>query len=92
MKQLVRTVKIISTGAYVPELIITNKDLENTLDTSSEWIFKHLGIHERRIAKGNQCTSDLAALAGSMAIKNSGFTKDDIDRICKWNAPNITSI
>ena len=81
MKQLVRTVKIIGTGAYVPENKITNAELEKTLDTNSEWIFKNLGIHERRVADKNQCTSDLASLAGAMAIKNAGLTNDDIDLI-----------
>lgn len=81
MKQLVRTVKIIGSGAYVPENRITNSDLEKTIDTKSEWIFENLGIHERRIAQDSQCTSDLAALAGEMAIKNAGLTKDDIELI-----------
>lgn len=81
MKQLVRTVKIIGTGAYVPENKITNAELEKTLDTNSEWIFKNLGIHERRVADKNQCTSDLASLAGAMAIKNAGLINDDIDLI-----------
>ncbi|WP_426063482.1 3-oxoacyl-ACP synthase III family protein [Flavobacterium sp. DSP2-3-1] len=81
MKQLVRTVKIIGTGAYVPENRIANSDLEKTIDTNSEWIFENLGIHERRIAQDSQCTSDLAALAGEMAIKNAGLNKDDIELI-----------
>lgn len=81
MKQLVRTVKIVGTGAYLPDEIRTNKDLERTLDTKSEWIFENLGIHERRVAADGQCTSDLATLAGRMAIENSGLTKEDIDLI-----------
>lgn len=81
MKQVIRTVKILGTGAYVPEKIVTNEDLERSLDTNSEWIFKNLGINERRVADSSQCTSDLATLAGNMAIKNAGLTKDDIDLI-----------
>ena len=81
MKQLVRSVKITGTGAYVPEIRVTNLDLEKKIDTNSKWIFEHLGINERRIANKEQCTSDLAALAGDMAIKNAGLDKDDIELI-----------
>ena len=81
MKQLVRSVKIIGTGAYVPEIKITNSDLEKKIDTNSKWIFEHLGINERRVANKEQCTSDLATLAGAMAIKNAGLDKDDIELI-----------
>lgn len=81
MKQLVRSVKIIGTGAYVPETIVTNSDLEKKIDTNSKWIFEHLGINERRVAEKDQCTSDLAALAGAMAIENAGLDKDNIDLI-----------
>lgn len=81
MKQIVRNVKIIGTGSYLPEKIYTNKYLETLVDTSDEWIRKTLGIKERRIAAKNQCTSDLASQAASRAIENSGLTKDDIDLI-----------
>jgi 3-oxoacyl-[acyl-carrier-protein] synthase-3 len=81
MKQLVRSVKIKGTGAYVPETIVTNSDLEKKIDTNSKWIFENLGINERRVAKKEQCTSDLATLAGSMAIKNAGLNKEDIELI-----------
>ena len=81
MKQLVRNVKIIGTGSYVPETIYTNKYLETIIDTKEEWIEKNLGIKERRIAAKNQCTSDLASEAALKAIENSGLSKDDIDLI-----------
>ena len=81
MKQLVRSVKIIGTGAYVPEQIVTNSDLEKKIDTNSKWIFDNLGINERRVANKEECTSDLATLAGFMAIKNAGLNKDDIELI-----------
>ncbi|RYF22010.1 MAG: ketoacyl-ACP synthase III [Flavobacteriales bacterium] len=81
MKQLVKSVRIIGTGAYVPENVVTNEDLEKNLATDSKWIFENLGIKERRRASDNQSTSDLAALAGEMAIKNASITKDDIDLI-----------
>jgi len=81
MKQLVRNVKIIGTGSYVPETIYTNKYLETIIDTNEEWIETNLGIKERRIAAKNQCTSDLASEAALKAIENSGLSKDDIDLI-----------
>jgi 3-oxoacyl-[acyl-carrier-protein] synthase-3 len=81
MKQLVRKVKIIGTGSYTPEKILTNAELESMVETSSDWIEKNLGIKERRIAAPHQATSDLAAEAAKKAIANSGLSKDDIDLI-----------
>ena len=52
--------RIISTGSYVPENVITNNDLEQIVDTSDEWIIERTGIKERRIVNGDQLTSDLA--------------------------------
>jgi len=81
MKQLVRNVKIIGTGSFVPEKIYTNEYLETIIDTNSEWIEKNLGIKERRIASSWEATSDLAYKAGLAAVENSGLTIDDIDLI-----------
>lgn len=79
MKQLVRNVKIIGTGSYVPETVYTNEYLETICPTSAEWVEKTLGIKERRIALPNQTTSDLASVAAVKAIENAGLTADDID-------------
>jgi 3-oxoacyl-[acyl-carrier-protein] synthase III len=81
MKQLVRNVKIIGTGSYTPETIYTNEYLEKICDTNAKWIFDNLGINERRIAKPDQATSDLASKAAINAISNSKLTCDDIDLI-----------
>ena len=81
MKQLVRNVKIIGTGSYTPENIITNEYLESIIPTDSKWIYENLGIKERRVAHINQTTSDLAYNAGKIAIKNANITSDDIDLI-----------
>jgi len=81
MKQLVRKAKIIGTGSYVPEKIYTNEYLESIIDTNSEWIKNTLGIDERRIARDDEATSDLAYKAGFNAIKDAGLTKEDIDLI-----------
>lgn len=81
MKQLIRNVKIIGTGSYVPETIYTNGYLETILPTNAQWIFDNVGIKERRIAAKSQATSDLATIAGQRAIENAGLTNEDIDLI-----------
>lgn len=81
MKQLVRNVKIIGTGSYVPEQIYTNKYLETIVPTNDEWIYENVGIRERHIAREDETTSDLAAQAGLNAIENAGLTAEDIDLI-----------
>lgn len=81
MKQLVRNVKIIGTGSYTPETIYTNEYLSTLIDTSDEWIRSTLGIEERHIAAKSECTSDLAAMAGRLAIQDAGLQVTDIDLI-----------
>jgi 3-oxoacyl-[acyl-carrier-protein] synthase III len=81
MKQIIRNVKIIGTGSYVPEKIYTNKYLETIVNTDAIWIEKNLGIKERRIVAEHQATSDLAWRAASRAIDNANLTKSDIDLI-----------
>ena len=81
MKQLVRNVRISGTGSFVPETTYTNEYLETVLPTNSEWIFKNLGIRERRIASKKEATSDLAWKAGEKAIQSAGLSIDDIDLI-----------
>jgi len=81
MQQIVRNVKIIGTGSYVPEKIYTNEYLETIVNTNAVWIENTLGIKERRIAAEHQATSDLAWRAGLEAIDNANLTKSDIDLI-----------
>jgi len=73
--------RIISTGSYVPEKILTNFDLEKMVETSDEWITERTGIKERRIASPEQATSDLAYEASVKALKNAGLNAEDIDLI-----------
>ncbi len=73
--------RIISTGSYVPENVITNNDLEQIVDTSDEWILERTGIRERRIVDGNQVTSDLAYEAAHKALKKADVKARDIDLI-----------
>ncbi len=72
---------IISSGSYLPEKIMTNRDLEKLVDTSDEWIFKRSGIKERRIAAEGQSTSDLAIEAAKKAMEAGGIKAEDIDGI-----------
>ncbi len=73
--------KIIGTGMYVPERIVTNKELEGYIDTSDEWIRKKTGIEERRVASIDELPSDLSAKSALMAINNAGLKAEDIDLI-----------
>ncbi|MFA7097835.1 MAG: ketoacyl-ACP synthase III, partial [Gammaproteobacteria bacterium] len=81
MKQMVRNVRIIGTGSYAPETVYTNEYIETIAPTNAEWVLENLGIRERRIAKPDQPTSDLASRAAVIAIENAGLTPDDIDLI-----------
>lgn len=81
MKQLVRNVKIIGTGSYVPPKVYTNEYLEKIVPTDAEWIYENVGIRERHIADESQTTSDLASVAALNAIKEAGLMPSDIDLI-----------
>ena len=59
---------IVGTGSYLPERVLTNLDLEKTLDTTDEWIYTRTGIRERRIAAKDEHTSDLAREASLKAL------------------------
>ncbi len=73
--------KIISTGSYLPEKIMTNSDLEKIVDTSDEWIFQRSGIKQRHIAADDQSTADMAVIAAKNAIEQAGIGPEDIDGI-----------
>lgn len=73
--------RIVSTGSYVPERVLTNHDLEKMVETSDEWITERTGIKERRIGAPEQTTSDLAFEASLKALKNANLTAKDIDLI-----------
>lgn len=73
--------KIIGSGAYIPERVITNSYFENLVEGADEWIFSRTGIRERRFAREDQSTSDLATIAAENALKAAGITADQIDCI-----------
>jgi len=72
--------RIIGTGSYLPPKIVTNFDLEKTLDTSDEWIFARTGIKERRIVT-NESACDLALEASKNALSMAEINPQDIDLI-----------
>ena len=72
--------RITGTGSYLPSRVITNKDLEQTLDTSDEWITLRTGIKERRIVT-NESTCDLAFEASKKALEMAGISASEIDLI-----------
>ena len=74
-----RTVSIIGTGAYLPERVVTNDDLAKTVDTNDEWIYSRTGMRERRIARDDQATSDLAAEAAKAALADAGISVGEVD-------------
>jgi 3-oxoacyl-[acyl-carrier-protein] synthase-3 len=63
----------------LPEKILTNKDLEKTVDTSHEWIVERSGINQRHIAAQDELASDLATRAAQRAIETAGLSPSEID-------------
>ncbi len=76
-----KCVGIIGLGSYVPQRIMTNKELEQRMDTSDQWIVERTGIHERRVAAENESTSDLATKAGQKALEDAKLSAAEIDLI-----------
>ncbi len=73
--------RITGTGGYLPDQVLTNKDLESRVETSDEWIVSRTGIRQRHIAAEGQFVSDLALAACRRALEAAGRTPDDVDLI-----------
>ncbi|HLR86702.1 MAG TPA: beta-ketoacyl-ACP synthase III [Wenzhouxiangella sp.] len=71
--------RIIGTGHYLPERILTNADLEKLVDTSDQWIQERTGIRQRHIAAEGETTCDLAEKAARRAMDDAGLKPGDID-------------
>jgi len=78
---LLRTVSVIGTGVYLPEEILTNDDLAQRVDTTDEWIYSRTGMRERRVARKDQATSDLAAEAVKRALADAKISVEEVDLI-----------
>lgn len=73
--------KIVGTGSYLPERVLSNADLEKLVDTSDEWIVTRTGMRERRIAKEDEFTSQMGSKAARLALADAKMTPDQIDFI-----------
>jgi 3-oxoacyl-[acyl-carrier-protein] synthase-3 len=73
--------RITGTGGYLPDKVLTNRDLEAIVETSDDWIVSRTGIRERHIAADDEFTSDLALHASRAALAAAGRRPEDIDLI-----------
>ena len=71
--------EIVSTGRFLPDRVVTNRDLESIVDTSDEWIFERTGIRERRIAPPEMTAAAMGAGAARMAMERAGVAPEDVD-------------
>lgn len=76
-----RTVGVTGIGSYLPERVLTNRELAEMVDTSDEWIRTRTGIGERHIARDDEATSDMASEAARRALKDAELTSDAVNMI-----------
>ncbi|MDD2420585.1 MAG: ketoacyl-ACP synthase III [Heliobacteriaceae bacterium] len=81
MVSRLRPVGFWGTGSYLPEKVLSNRELETIVNTSDEWIINRTGIRERRQAAVDQATSDLAVAAGRQALAMAGVAAEDVDLV-----------
>ena len=81
--------RIVGTGMFVPERVMTNADFARFVETSDEWIAQRTGMQERRIAENSQATSDLAVEASRTALAGAGVAPEEVDLvICATITPD----
>src|SRR3990167_7855116 len=73
--------RILGTGSYLPETVLTNFDLEQKVETTNEWIVERTGIHSRHIALPSESALSMAAIAGERAMAAAHLKPSDIDMI-----------
>ena len=73
--------RIVGTGSYLPEKVLTNADLEKMVDTSDEWIVSRSGIRERHVAAEGETTGDLAFHAATRALEAAGMKGEEIELV-----------
>lgn len=73
--------RIVGTGGYLPEKVLTNQELARMVDTSDEWIATRTGIRQRHIAADDQMASDLALEASRKALVAAGISADQLNLI-----------
>lgn len=81
--------RIIGTGHYLPEKVLTNFDLEKIMDTTDEWIRQRTGINQRHVVGPDQAASDLGLEAGRRALETAGVAPEEVDYlICATLTPD----
>lgn len=87
--------RVAGLGSYLPEKVVTNHDLEASLDTTDEWIVSHTGIHERHVAAADQNCSDLGILAARRALEDAGLAPEELGMVicatCSADYANLPS-
>jgi 3-oxoacyl-[acyl-carrier-protein] synthase-3 len=77
----VKRARILGTGHYLPERVLSNADVEKLVDTSDEWISSRTGIKERHVAREGEATSDMAIAAAKGALEMAGIDPKQLDMI-----------
>jgi 3-oxoacyl-[acyl-carrier-protein] synthase-3 len=73
--------RIVGTGSFLPAKVLTNKDLEDIVDTTDQWIRERTGIHQRHIVAEGESCSDLAEGAARRALESAGIEPRELDLI-----------
>lgn len=73
--------RLVGYGSYLPKRVMTNRDFEQIMDTSDEWIVQRTGIAQRHFARDDETVVDMGAAAAAAALKNAGLKIDDIDML-----------
>jgi len=73
--------RILATGSYLPEKILSNHDLEKMVDTSDDWIVERTGIHQRHIAKDDETAASMAYVASQRALEMAALSANELDMI-----------
>ena len=90
--------RIVGTGRYLPEKIMTNFDLEKIVDTTDEWIRTRTGVERRHVVEPEQTTSDMCCEAAKAAMEDAGVKPEDVDFVITGTTtpdvvfPNISTI
>jgi 3-oxoacyl-[acyl-carrier-protein] synthase-3 len=73
--------RIIGTGSYLPERVLTNNELAKSIDTSDDWIIERTGIRQRHIAADDETTADIAYQSALNALDSANVSIEEIDII-----------
>jgi len=90
--------RIVGTGRYLPERVMTNFDLEKIVDTTDEWIRTRTGVERRHVVAEEQTTSDMCVEAAKVAIEDAGIDVADIDLVITGTTspdlvfPNVSTL